>query len=312
MATCLVGLGSNLGDRPEHIERAIEAIAVCGQLLAKSQMHSTRPIGGPAGQSDFINAAALLQTDRSPQELLVALQAVEQLLGRRRAERWGPRPMDLDILLYDRLILNLPTLVIPHPRFAFRRFMLSPAAEVAGHMLHPTTGFTVEELRARLDQRPIHVAIVDAEASTVAAAAAEQVSGLFWERPDRSADSLASPAAALEFLAGVEQEWHKVVDQNPSVVISNFWVGEVWTTIDTDWTAADRLECQAAWNALPPPLVAPHLVIWLQSSTSSLAHREQLRERLHRPRQFPLLTLEDTSTEAALVEILAAVEAING
>ena len=100
-----------------------------------------------------------LETPLPPHELLGCLQQIEGELGRRRAERWGPRPIDLDLLLYDELILTTPELVLPHPRMAWRRFVLEPAAEVAGSMIHPTIGWTVARLLAHLNESMPYVAI---------------------------------------------------------------------------------------------------------------------------------------------------------
>ena len=100
-------------------------------------MARDRPIGGPAGQEPFLNAAALLETSLPPAELLARLQRIELHLGRTRETRWAARTLDLDLLLYDNLVLNTPYLTLPHPRMAFRRFVLEPAAEVAPEMAHP-------------------------------------------------------------------------------------------------------------------------------------------------------------------------------
>ena len=116
-------------------------------------------MGGPGGQPAYLNAAAVLQTSLSPQALLAELQKAEADLGRQRSEHWGPRTIDLDLLLYDNLTLADPDLVIPHPRMAWRRFVLEPAAEVAPEMLHPGTGWTIARLLEHLNQTPWYLAI---------------------------------------------------------------------------------------------------------------------------------------------------------
>lgn len=161
MASCLIGLGANLQDRAAAIQQAIQAIAAHQdvRLLAQSQLHETAPIGGPAGQDDFLNAAALFETSLSPFEMHRLLIDVETDLGRQRHERWGARSIDLDLLLYDQLQLESETLTIPHPRMSFRRFVIEPAAEIAPDMTHPTVGWTLAELRDHLGGHQPYVAI---------------------------------------------------------------------------------------------------------------------------------------------------------
>ena len=101
-----------------------------------------------------MNAAALLETDLPPAALLAALQDIERRLGRIRAERWGPRTIDLDLLLYDQLELETPELILPHPRMSFRRFVLGPAAEIAAEMAHPVCGNTIGGLVTAALGRP--------------------------------------------------------------------------------------------------------------------------------------------------------------
>jgi pantoate--beta-alanine ligase len=152
MAICLVGLGSNLPDRVGFLTQALAALANRPgfRLLRASSFVETAPVGGPPGQSRYLNAAALIKTDRPPAEVLAELLAIEQELGRVRSERWGPRTIDLDLLLYDRAIVETADLTLPHPRLAERRFVLDPAAEIAHDLVHPTSGLTIGELAARL------------------------------------------------------------------------------------------------------------------------------------------------------------------
>src|SRR5262245_18860694 len=122
MASALVGLGSNLGDRAPTLDRAIQLIGATQQtrLVKHSRWIGTRPIGQSAGAGEFLNGAALLETTLEPQALLVQLQSIENQLGRQRNDRWGPRTLDLDLLLYDDLIVYSPALALPHPRMSFR------------------------------------------------------------------------------------------------------------------------------------------------------------------------------------------------
>ena len=153
MTTVYLGLGSNLGDRRRNLEAALDALRAHPQIAvtAVSSFLETDPVGGPPGQGKFLNAAAKIETDLSPEALLEELKRVERALGRREGPRWGPREIDLDILLYGDAVLETPNLTIPHPRMRERRFVLEPLAEIAPDARDPVTNLTVRELLARLD-----------------------------------------------------------------------------------------------------------------------------------------------------------------
>ena len=148
MAICLVGLGSNVGDRVAHLSAALAELRSLPQtrILRQSSLLETAPVGGPAGQGRFLNAVAVLETELLPQSLWSHLSEIEQRLGRERSERWGPRTIDLDLLLYDQQLINTAELSMPHPRLAERRFVLAPAAEIAGDLRDPVSGLTIREL----------------------------------------------------------------------------------------------------------------------------------------------------------------------
>jgi 2-amino-4-hydroxy-6-hydroxymethyldihydropteridine diphosphokinase len=152
VTTVYLGLGSNLGDRRRNLEAALEALRAHPQIAvsAVSSFLETDPVGGPPGQGKFLNAAAGIETDLAPEALLEELKRVERTLGRKPGPRWGPREIDLDILLYSDTILETGTLVIPHPRMRERRFVLEPLAEIAPDARDPATGRTVRELLASL------------------------------------------------------------------------------------------------------------------------------------------------------------------
>ena len=175
MAQALIALGSNLGDRAATLNRAVELLRNTDGIAVRrnSRWHETEAVGGPAGQGPYLNGAALVETSLDPFALLRQLQRIEEELGRIRREQWGPRTIDLDLLLYDSVRINSPELTIPHARMAERKFALAPAAEIAPHMRHPTSGCLVRELLLRLEQRPLVIATV-AELQSVVRAARDQ------------------------------------------------------------------------------------------------------------------------------------------
>jgi 2-amino-4-hydroxy-6-hydroxymethyldihydropteridine diphosphokinase len=124
-----VGLGSNLGDRRAHLDAAVAALRELGDVVAVSSLYETAPIGGPP-QGDYLNAVAVLDTDLDPAELLETLLAFEADRGRQRAVQFGPRTLDLDLLLYGNEVVDEPGLAVPHPRMTERRFVLEPLLEV--------------------------------------------------------------------------------------------------------------------------------------------------------------------------------------
>ncbi len=146
MATAYIGLGSNIGDRLENCKQALRLMNTAQtQVLQVSSFYQTSPVGY-TDQPDFINAAAKIQTRLEPLELLDFLQEIERSLGKNITVRWGPRSIDLDIVLYDNLIINQERLQIPHPRMLERSFVLIPLAEIAPEIIHPVAGKTIAEL----------------------------------------------------------------------------------------------------------------------------------------------------------------------
>jgi 2-amino-4-hydroxy-6-hydroxymethyldihydropteridine diphosphokinase len=126
-----IGLGSNQGDRRASLTAAVEALRAAGDVVAVSPLYETEPVGGPAGQGAFLNVVVELSTEDSPRQLLERCRALEAAAGRVRAERWGPRTLDADVLLVEGVEVREPDLTVPHPRLWERRFVVQPLADLA-------------------------------------------------------------------------------------------------------------------------------------------------------------------------------------
>lgn len=129
MARVAIALGSNLGDRLDHLRAGVAALSELGEVVDASSLFETEPVGGP-DQGRYLNAVALVETDLEPSELLDRLRGIEQARGRVRHERWGPRTLDLDIVAYEDRVVDELDLEIPHPRAHERGFVLAPLVEV--------------------------------------------------------------------------------------------------------------------------------------------------------------------------------------
>ena len=144
----LLSLGSNLGASSAHLDVAEERLRDLAEAgsYASSSRYETQAVGGPAGQKQFLNAAAVLETQSDAAGLLGALQGLEEAMGRDRPERWGARTLDIDLLLCDGQVIREPNLRVPHPRMTFRPFVLEPAVELAADWRHPECGETLGDL----------------------------------------------------------------------------------------------------------------------------------------------------------------------
>jgi 2-amino-4-hydroxy-6-hydroxymethyldihydropteridine diphosphokinase len=128
-------------NRAWHALGQVETI----EAVRLSPFYETEPVGGPAGQPKYINAAGIIQTSLPPMELLEILQKIERDFGRVRTEHWGARTLDIDILLYEDRIVELPTLIIPHAEMLHRQFVLEPAKDIAADWIHPLTKKTIQK-----------------------------------------------------------------------------------------------------------------------------------------------------------------------
>lgn len=279
MANCLIGLGSNLGDRAAYLQSALDQIRTLPQtsFIARSSFRDTNPAGGPV-KTPYLNAAARIDTSLTPQQLLGELQQIENSLGRVRDERWGPRTIDLDLLLYDQLELDTPKLALPHPRMSFRRFVLEPANEIAAEMIYPINGWAIRQLITHLGRGNRLIVLQSAD------------------------DSKAELLRELSHLPNVRT----IFRQQTSPFESRRKKTLDW--LITDWIVSKALflhgcETNQFGLGFPPNLV----VIWQPEITSDLEDLYRDRRLMTSP---PSLWLPGVSIEQARQEVIAAMAAM--
>ncbi len=160
MATAYIGLGSNLGDRLAYLRAAFKALSEHPEVSIDldsdvASLYETSPVGGPVRQSAFFNSVVRIATKLTPVNLLDVLLSIEDALGRKREAHWGPRNIDLDLLLCGDVVSQGDRLILPHPRLHQRRFVLEPLRELADQLVHPLLHMLVADLaRALAESKP--------------------------------------------------------------------------------------------------------------------------------------------------------------
>jgi 2-amino-4-hydroxy-6-hydroxymethyldihydropteridine diphosphokinase len=283
----LLGLGSNVGNREATLRAAVAEITALPdlQVVRHSEWHRMRPVGGPAGQADFFNGAAVVETTIAPLTLLAELQQIETRHGRTRGKRWGSRTLDIDVLLYGDNVSETVMLTLPHLRMTFRRFVLEPAAEIAPKMRHPVIGWPIERLLLHLSRASNAVALV-----SPSEAVRQQVSGVLAER--RGARPISRPAFDV-----AEHHWPPR-----------------WTT----WLEVSAQALAAAPVAGGPtadlPYAAatfPKLSVLLDADVAHCgADKLQWSTLVRQPGRGPMLRLQTTNPQEIETEVLAAVDAV--
>ncbi len=347
MAACLISTGANAGDRAGQIGHALRKLDAHGnvQVVRSSRLYETQPMGGPAGQAAFLNGAALLQTTLAPAEVLALMLQVETELGRTRDVRWGPRPIDLDLLLYDDVVLSEPSIVLPHPRMAWRRFVVEPAAEIAPQMVHPTVGWTVSGLLGHLNATPYYAALSGSIGAGKTELAGRLASNLGARRVaeevdvDRLGAFYAHPAShawavELEFL----DQRRRLLSAEAAIwqdrqtpVVSDFWFDQS-AAFARIWLPPEQYaRFEARFEAARSQVVRPRLVVLLEATGRELHERVLRRGRAcerglmagtldriakaidrqtREPGVGPVLRIGSDNPNAALEEISAAVQAM--
>ena len=277
MTDALVSLGSNQGDRAAALQAAVDALAATTacSVTAVSGWLATVPIGGPADQSEFLNGAVRLETDLSAEALLRRLQEIETSLGRERTVRWGPRPLDLDLLLFGDAQIDRPEVTVPHPRLECRQFVLKPAVEIAGDMIHPRLGWNLTRLFDHLHDSPPWLAV---------AAEDEASSRAFMERLVEVSPVTLHVAAADEVLAAIQDDGSTTPNPRGPLWPARFWL----SPLPEEYTGMGEAAAAAG------PLILPRLTFTLGRPPLSWA---------------PCLSLATADLGQAVQEAVAAIEA---
>lgn len=321
----LIGLGSNLGDRKAHLERAIGSLEWVGaNVQAVSSYYETRPVGGPSEQPRYLNAACAIETMFEPKELLVFLGILEDVAGRKRKreEPWGPRTLDLDLLLYGEHIINTRELIVPHPRMCFRRFVLAPLTEIAPDDIHPITHKTVSQLLANLDRRPSCVALSGLFGPGVRGHIASKLGGLEVGKdrppfPDQPAplDPGASNEAVVEHAlrwwsyALDHERWATRLERDQWLVVDD-WFDEIYATAYDAMPNEKWPDFRNRFLAARERIIMPTFVVARRFQAQFF--RELLPQVVgHTPLvDIPILELDDSDSEAQIVaKVLVMCEA---
>jgi len=306
----LIALGSNLGDRAAHFNEAVRLLSENSHVndLTVSAPLVTQPVGGPAGQDEFLNGAACFWTGLSPAALFARLKEIERQVGRQQRERWGPRAIDLDLLLYDEEVIAEDVdgeLTVPHPRMAFRRFVLQPAAEIAPQMLHPIIGWTIAELLDHLRNWPSYVTIASVDRARATELARQVVAATGGTVLSQSNVDLGPPDEKITGDNRGSDDWQAQAAQYFAHCNRLLPAFDAWKPHDL--RIANFHPAEILWHA-PPELDEPAL-----EALRQIPRRPKLCVNDGRPvpgYQGPSLDIQEMTDDEAVIEIVAAIEAM--
>ncbi len=286
-----LGLGSNQGNRAANLRAAIGRLAeAAGTVVDASAFYQTRPVG-PPGQCPYLNAAVKLRSTLEPATLASLIDRIEHSLGRVRTERWGPRTIDIDVLLWNEQWVDLPQLTVPHPWLPVRRFVLEPLAEIAPLQKHPC-GWSIAEQRARIRRRPIYIALTGplGVGKTTAAERFAAAVGALFVREQFDEAELARVYRGDQAAARRVQNWfaesrRQLLDRarlaaaDTAVIVSDFWFGQSYpyalAELAPEEAASHRRRLESLW----PEVYEPTVVVLLDAPPEELARRVRRRGR---------------------------------
>ncbi len=318
MASCILGIGANLGDRHAAVRQAVNRIGQLPrvQLQATSRWIETEPVGGPPSQPSYVNGAVRLETDVTPHELLAATLKIERDMGRRREIRWAPRTVDIDLLLADDAVIHDAQLVVPHPWMAIRRFVAGPAAEVAPEQVHPVFGWSLQHLWQNLlaDSPTVAMVGIHAPEQYEIARQVASATGIRWLTIGGAEAKLAVPVEekAIELAASLRQETVRQIDASPSQhghLLANWWESPL---AELSREGYDQFVEEEQLARVDDALPAANLkLILVRPPTSMTAVARQTQERLleitTRTSHGPYLILEVNNLSRLEHDLTAAI-----
>ena len=306
-AHCLIGCGANEGARREQLNQAIDMLRFMPgvRLVDVSQFLETLPVGGPPGQSPYLNAACLIETTFKPAEVLDMLLAVENTLHRTRETRWGPRTIDLDLLLYDDYVVKTECLQVPHPRMTTRRFVLEPAAAIAADLKHPVAGCTIRELLENISERHLHVAVVGVPGSG-APEIADAVADVTLSRlihapaplplnafgaPNR--EQTAVKEEPVDQLLLLSQKYAAPLLKanwpvDPHGTVTDYWIESIRLAAQNNSTSDTNKQFENAFATISQETVVPNVILLLNVNHQTLS--ERIAYRTHSAQQSDIFS----------------------
>ena len=306
-ANCLIGCGANEGARREQLNQAIDMLRFMPgvRLVDVSQFLETLPVGGPPGQSPYLNAACLIETTFKPAEVLDMLLAVENTLHRSRETRWGPRTIDLDLLLYDDCVLKTECLQVPHPRMTTRRFVLEPAAAIAADLKHPVAGCTIRELLENISERHLHVAVVGVPGSgapEIADAVADvTLSRLIHAPAPLPLSSFGAPNGEQSAIKEEPVDQLLLLSQkyaapllkanwpvDPHGTVTDYWIESIRLATQNNSASDTNKQFENAFATISQKTVVPNVILLLNVNHQTLS--ERIAYRTHSAQQSDIFS----------------------